>query len=55
MEICGFSAAPADARQIVLERVDFVAKSGGGKGAVRELIDLLLTGAGLRKRLSRLT
>jgi 3-deoxy-D-manno-octulosonate 8-phosphate phosphatase (KDO 8-P phosphatase) len=53
MEICGLSAAPADARRIVLERVDFVAKSGGGKGAVRELTDHLLAGAGITKRLSR--
>jgi 3-deoxy-D-manno-octulosonate 8-phosphate phosphatase (KDO 8-P phosphatase) len=42
MELCGFSAAPADARPVVLERVDLVTKSGGGNGAVRELIDLLL-------------
>lgn len=51
MAVCGYSAAPADARQIVLDRVDFVAKSGGGRGAVRELIDHLLTGEFRTKRL----
>jgi 3-deoxy-D-manno-octulosonate 8-phosphate phosphatase (KDO 8-P phosphatase) len=42
LELCGFAAAPADARQIVRDRVDFVTKNGGGNGAVRELVDLLL-------------
>jgi 3-deoxy-D-manno-octulosonate 8-phosphate phosphatase (KDO 8-P phosphatase) len=42
LEACGFAAAPADARQSVLDRVDFVTKQGGGRGAVRELVDLIL-------------
>ncbi|MBB6145672.1 3-deoxy-D-manno-octulosonate 8-phosphate phosphatase (KDO 8-P phosphatase) [Silvibacterium bohemicum] len=41
MGICGFSAAPADARPAVLEKVDFAATSPGGRGAVRELIEAL--------------
>jgi 3-deoxy-D-manno-octulosonate 8-phosphate phosphatase (KDO 8-P phosphatase) len=41
MSICGFSASPADARPAVLSRVDFVANSPGGRGAVRELIEAL--------------
>ena len=41
MSICGISAAPADARPAVLEKVDFAATSPGGRGAVRELIEAL--------------
>ncbi len=42
MEIAGFSAAPANARPEVLAKVNFVAASNGGNGAVRELVDALL-------------
>ncbi len=38
----GFSAAPADAAPEVRERVDWVSTSGGGRGAVREMIELVL-------------
>jgi 3-deoxy-D-manno-octulosonate 8-phosphate phosphatase (KDO 8-P phosphatase) len=38
----GLSAAPADAAAEVLENVDFVSKLGGGRGAARELIELVL-------------
>jgi 3-deoxy-D-manno-octulosonate 8-phosphate phosphatase (KDO 8-P phosphatase) len=38
----GLSAAPADAAPEVRERVDWVSQSGGGRGAVRELIELVL-------------
>jgi 3-deoxy-D-manno-octulosonate 8-phosphate phosphatase (KDO 8-P phosphatase) len=48
MQIAGFSAAPANAAQDVLARVDFVAKCAGGNGAVRELIEALLAARGLR-------
>lgn len=47
MQIAGFSAAPANAARDVLARADFVAKSAGGNGAVRELIEALLTARGL--------
>ena len=47
MEIAGFSAAPANARPEVLAKVNFVAKSNGGNGAVRELVDALLAAHGL--------
>jgi 3-deoxy-D-manno-octulosonate 8-phosphate phosphatase (KDO 8-P phosphatase) len=40
----GFAAAPADAVAEVLPYVHFVAKNGGGWGAVREVCDLLLKG-----------
>jgi 3-deoxy-D-manno-octulosonate 8-phosphate phosphatase (KDO 8-P phosphatase) len=38
----GLSAAPADAASEVRERVDFVTTLDGGRGAVRELIELIL-------------
>lgn len=42
MAISGFSAAPANAAPVLLQRVHFVAKAPGGNGAVRELVDALL-------------
>jgi 3-deoxy-D-manno-octulosonate 8-phosphate phosphatase (KDO 8-P phosphatase) len=47
MAIAGFSAAPANAALVVLERANFVAKAPGGNGAVRELMDALLAARGL--------
>jgi 3-deoxy-D-manno-octulosonate 8-phosphate phosphatase (KDO 8-P phosphatase) len=47
MQIAGFSAAPANAARDVLVRADFIAKSVGGNGAVRELIEALLAARGL--------
>jgi 3-deoxy-D-manno-octulosonate 8-phosphate phosphatase (KDO 8-P phosphatase) len=47
MAIAGFSAAPANAAQVVLERAKFVARAAGGSGAVRELIEALLVARGL--------
>jgi 3-deoxy-D-manno-octulosonate 8-phosphate phosphatase (KDO 8-P phosphatase) len=38
----GLSAAPADAAAEVRARVDWVSSAGGGRGAVRELIELVL-------------
>jgi 3-deoxy-D-manno-octulosonate 8-phosphate phosphatase (KDO 8-P phosphatase) len=43
----GLSAAPADARPEVREAVHFVTRAGGGRGAVRELCDLLAAARGL--------
>ena len=43
LEIAGLSAAPADARRAVIEKVSFVSGHTGGNGAVRELIDAILT------------
>lgn len=48
LEIAGFSAAPANAAQDVLTRVDFIARNSGGNGAVRELVEALLAAQGLR-------
>jgi 3-deoxy-D-manno-octulosonate 8-phosphate phosphatase (KDO 8-P phosphatase) len=38
----GLSAAPADAAAEVRARVDFVSSVGGGRGAARELIEIVL-------------
>ena len=38
----GLSAAPADAAMEVRERVDWVSAQAGGRGAARELIELIL-------------
>ena len=38
----GFAAAPADAMPQVRSAVDYVCRLAGGKGAVREVIDLIL-------------
>lgn len=43
IELAGFSAAPANAHAKVLARVDLSLKSAGGQGAVRELVDYLLS------------
>jgi 3-deoxy-D-manno-octulosonate 8-phosphate phosphatase (KDO 8-P phosphatase) len=40
------SAAPADAAAEVRERVDWVSPSGGGRGAVRELVEMVLRAQG---------
>ena len=50
MEIAGLSAAPANAARAVLAGAGFVAKSSGGNGAVRELIEALLDAQGLNLR-----
>ncbi len=42
MDAVGFSAAPADAVPKVLKLVDYVCKRDGGRGAFRELVDLVL-------------
>jgi 3-deoxy-D-manno-octulosonate 8-phosphate phosphatase (KDO 8-P phosphatase) len=38
----GFSAAPADAIKKVRNEVDYVAAANGGRGAVREILDMIL-------------
>ena len=47
MRRVGFSAAPPDALPEVLAVADFVSVNGGGKGAVREVCDLILKGCGI--------
>jgi 3-deoxy-D-manno-octulosonate 8-phosphate phosphatase (KDO 8-P phosphatase) len=43
----GLSAAPADARPEVAAAVHFLARSPGGRGAVRELCELILRARGI--------
>jgi 3-deoxy-D-manno-octulosonate 8-phosphate phosphatase (KDO 8-P phosphatase) len=42
MSAVGFAAAVADAHPLVLRAAHWVAKAAGGRGAVRELCDVLL-------------
>ena len=46
LRACGFSATVADGHKEVLARVDYVAGKGGGRGAVREVCDLVLRAQG---------
>ena len=43
MRMCGINACPADAAWTVQEEVDIVTKASGGKGAVREIMEKVLT------------
>jgi 3-deoxy-D-manno-octulosonate 8-phosphate phosphatase (KDO 8-P phosphatase) len=43
----GLSTAPADAIDEVRSRVHWVSRHAGGRGAVRELVELLLRAQGL--------
>lgn len=40
---CGLSACPADAVPVVIDEVDYVCTRDGGRGAVREFIDHLIS------------
>ncbi len=51
LERVGFSAAPVDAHPEVLGAVDFVSRYPGGKGAVREVIELIIKAQGKWERL----
>lgn len=42
LEKVGFSAAPKDAVDVVKKRVDYVARHDGGRGVVREVLDVIL-------------
>ena len=43
----GFSAAPANAREPVRNKVRYVCKARGGEGAIREVADLILAAQGV--------
>jgi len=43
MEITGFPAAPADANPVALGKAALVTSRSGGNGAVRELVDAILS------------
>lgn len=49
----GLSAAVADAHALVRERVDFVTRADGGRGAVREVCELILEARGMLAPLMR--
>lgn len=46
LALAGLSAAPANAHDSVKQKVMLITKSSGGQGAVRELVDLILTNRG---------
>ncbi|MGN0507822.1 MAG: KdsC family phosphatase [Ruminococcus sp.] len=41
IELCGFTACPADSIPEVIQKVNYVCKNNGGRGAVREFIMLI--------------
>jgi len=45
-EIAGIPCAPADASEFALDRVRYVTAKPGGRGAVREIADLILAAKG---------
>lgn len=47
MFLCGLTFAPADAMEMVKSQVDHVTERGGGYGAVREAIEILLKHMGM--------
>ncbi|HQP31304.1 MAG TPA: HAD-IIIA family hydrolase [Deltaproteobacteria bacterium] len=47
MVLCGLSFAPADAVEMVKSQADHVTERGGGRGAVREAIEILLKHLGM--------
>jgi 3-deoxy-D-manno-octulosonate 8-phosphate phosphatase (KDO 8-P phosphatase) len=50
LAIAGLSACPADARPSVRENCQVVTKLGGGNGAAREVVDMLLGSARAAKK-----
>jgi 3-deoxy-D-manno-octulosonate 8-phosphate phosphatase (KDO 8-P phosphatase) len=47
MALCSMTFAPSDAMDIVKEKAQYVTKLPGGKGAVREAIEVILKNEGL--------
>jgi 3-deoxy-D-manno-octulosonate 8-phosphate phosphatase (KDO 8-P phosphatase) len=43
---CGFSATVADGHELVRRHVDYVARHPAGRGAVREVCELILRAQG---------
>jgi 3-deoxy-D-manno-octulosonate 8-phosphate phosphatase (KDO 8-P phosphatase) len=48
LERCGFACAPREAPEAVRSRVHYVADAPAGRGAVRELCELVLRAQGGR-------
>jgi 3-deoxy-D-manno-octulosonate 8-phosphate phosphatase (KDO 8-P phosphatase) len=53
LNMAGLSACPADARPSIRENCKVVTKLGGGNGAVREVVDMLLASASKAARAVR--
>ncbi|MBC8466029.1 HAD hydrolase family protein [bacterium] len=53
LKIVGLSAAPADAHEDVKSQVHWISKYNGGRGAVREFIELILKARGLWSELEK--
>lgn len=51
LRLAGFSICPGDSPDYVKERVDLVTYARGGKGVLREVGDLVLTGKGLFEKI----
>ena len=47
LKIAGLSAAPADATEDVKQRVEYITPHKGGRGAVRDLLELILKARGI--------
>jgi 3-deoxy-D-manno-octulosonate 8-phosphate phosphatase (KDO 8-P phosphatase) len=54
MRDAGYSFAPSNADRAIRELADFVLRSKGGEGAVREMIDHLIDSENLREEMRRL-
>jgi 3-deoxy-D-manno-octulosonate 8-phosphate phosphatase (KDO 8-P phosphatase) len=52
MRLAGLAAAPADADPAVREAAHWVSPSGGGRGAVREVVELVLRAQGTWDRVT---
>jgi len=50
LKAAGFSAAPRTAVRVVRESVDYVTKAAGGRGAVREVLDLIMKKSSARPK-----
>lgn len=48
LKAVGFSATPADGMPLVVAAVDYVCRKKGGEGAVREIIEMILSAQGRR-------
>ena len=46
MQACGFSAAPADAHDLVLQHARLVSDKPGGRGAIRQVCEFILKSQG---------
>lgn len=53
LRAAGFSAAPCDAEQYILDAVDFISSRPGGMGAVREIIEFILKANGSWRPVSK--